>query len=216
MSYSWADAAHDEWLAEQGAEEFREEIVQEFTVECLCSFFLNHPDLGRPAVDALVEARNLLPVSPTACLVFAAASSEIAVKAVLLQPMIYGVVHQESVAALLAELALSRRGYKDFKKLLFQLLKDHGGVDLDAHVRSATNKPLWQEICEIQGRRNRAVHHMETHAAADAQHAIDVAEEILTEVFPALVRSLGLHLHIDHVVCDVDACNASIHPKTPI
>jgi len=48
-----------------------------------------------------------------------------------------------------------------YRKLLLETLREHGGVDLDAYRRPKSDKPIWQEIREVQRKRNLIVHKAE-------------------------------------------------------
>ena len=66
---------------------------------------------------------------PRAAIVFAATAMELAVKTVLLRPIVYGLVHDESVAEFVTELTTQHtRGIETFKKLLTAILKRLGGI----------------------------------------------------------------------------------------
>ena len=105
MSMTEEEARYEQAM-EELYEEHSKQAIEEFTAERLQSFYLNKPLLAKPSFDALVESRSLLRSHPTAALVFAASATEVSLKEVLLKPVVYGLVHSESAAGLIAELAL--------------------------------------------------------------------------------------------------------------
>jgi hypothetical protein len=84
MSYTLEDAAYDMYMADEGArllyEEHRERAISEFTDERLQSYYLEHPALAQPALQALTDSRYLVPIHLGASLVFAAIAAEIGIK----------------------------------------------------------------------------------------------------------------------------------------
>lgn len=69
-----------------------------------------------------------------------------------------------------------------------QILREHGGVDLDTYKRPDSNKPIWQEIREVQGQRNSILHRAEAASDEQAALALGVAQTIIEELFPAVVK----------------------------
>jgi hypothetical protein len=78
--------------------------------------------------------------------------------------------------------------------------------DLRALCRASVKKPLWEEMRDLQIKRNAVVHQGAPAADGDAQQAVAVAEALLTGVFPAVIRKLGLYLHERIRVCDSPRC----------
>ncbi len=76
-----------EWLRDNAAELAREffednyeEAVKVFRSERLQSYYVEHPDLAVPALEALNYARTLMPTHPRAALVFGTTSTELVIK----------------------------------------------------------------------------------------------------------------------------------------
>ena len=130
MSMSESDYAQDQYLADL-YEEHREEALEEFTEERLRSYYDKNELLAQPAFDFLSEARRLDRSNATARFIFAAVVIEVGLKAILFRPIVYGLVHDESTAALIVHWVLRSTGGREYKKLLFHILQKHGGVDLD-------------------------------------------------------------------------------------
>src|SRR5262245_31974243 len=102
MSYDEYDAQTDApWGAASEAlyPEHFERAVAEFTSERLQSFYLAHRDVARAPLGALSKARGLLGNHPEAALVFAAIAVEVGLRAAVLRPITYGLVHNEDLAA---------------------------------------------------------------------------------------------------------------------
>jgi hypothetical protein len=89
MPTTWEDAAYDQYLAEFDDEVRPDEIIEDFALGRLRSYYVANPLVAEPAIGLLVEAKTLLGCKyPRAALVLAAASAEIAVKSVLLHPVV--------------------------------------------------------------------------------------------------------------------------------
>ena len=205
MSMSYDEAAREQYLDDL-YEEHRKEAIEEFTFERLSSYYSENKQLAKPAFEALSDARELSAFNPTASLVFASIAMEVSLKAILLKPIVYGLVHTDSVASLITNLALAHTGMDRYKKLLLHLLRDHSGVDLDTFTRSGSNKTLWWEISEIQTARNAIMHRAEKGSPEMAQLALAVASEIIDHIFPDIVGRMGFHLHDGYRICSDQRC----------
>lgn len=168
-------------------------VVERFASERLQSFYLDNPDVAKAALWALGEARSLLGAHPSAALVFAVAAMEVGLKAMLLKPILYGLVHAEFAGALIAELATERQDRS--KGLVFAILAEYGGIDLKTYRRPGAPKTLWEEMADVQKARNSVVHRAEAAAVADATLATELASHVVETLFPAVISKLGLHTH---------------------
>ena len=189
-------------------EELYDEIVQDFTEARLRSYFVANPELAMPAARALADARTLVPTHTTGGFLFGAIAAEVALRAVLLKPILYGLVHSDTAAALITKAAIA---YQDegFTKVLLDLLASFGGVDPRTWYRATGGQKLWDEILVVRTKRNGVMHRAESATDADAELAINVAACIVEQLFPSVVAKLGLHLH-GLTVCE------SFHRETRI
>jgi hypothetical protein len=214
-----AEAAYDKmgekWARENAYDLFREEhheeAISEFTSERLQSYYLKHPDLAGPARNSLLYAQSLMPTFPQAALVFAVTAIELAVKNVLLKPIVFGLVHAENLASFVTELTTKHAGMGRFQKMFTEInniLVDVSGIDLKDYKRDGSAKTLWQEIIETQTVRNGVVHEGKNAPDGTADLAISVATTLLDQLFPQVVQKLGLHLHDSLTVC------GSVHRET--
>jgi hypothetical protein len=217
MSYDENDAAYDRFIDELH-KDFREQalddaelydkIVDDFKTSRLRAFYVQEPLVAEAAQGALREASDLLMAHPRAALVFAIMAAEVCLRGALLTPLLHGAFHTEASADLLAHLVAGTKDEKLVRALL-RILAAHTGVDLQICRRSAAAKPLWQEIHDLQVKRNAVVHQAAAASPADAQQAIAVAETMLTGIFPTVITKLGLHLHEGPRVCDSPKCSAA-------
>lgn len=193
MSITPDEARYEQWMDEL-YEEHREQAIEEFTTERMQSFYVGNPVVAAASTRSLNEARNLLSQHPTAAHIFAAIAIELGLKVTMLKPVVYGLVHSESVAGIIADLVIQQSGKKEFRDLLFRILSEYGGVDLTKFKRAKVPKPLWEEVQEIQRRRNMIIHRGEIVNDSEAKQAIDVASAILEDLFPSVIQNLGLHV----------------------
>ncbi len=199
-----ADEVGAQWAQDHADELFKQhydEAVSEFTSERLKSYYLKHPDLAGPPRESLVYAQSLMPSFPQAALVFVVTAAELVWKRVLLEPIVFGLVHTEGLASFVTELTTKHTGMDRFKKLLTAILTEFGGVDLMEYKRPDSSKTLWQEIGEIQKARNDLVHEGKNAPDGKPDLAISVAETLLNVIFPQVITKLGLHLHEKMTVC---------------
>jgi hypothetical protein len=204
MSYDENDAAYDGMVDsmyqqfiedpsthEHFYQELYDEIVKDFTEARLRSFFEAEPLVAAPAVAALADARRFQGNHDTAAFLFGAIATEVGLRTTLQKPIVYGLVHAESAAGLIARILFARSDER-LTKLMLDLLASHGGVDLRTHARPGSAKSIWEEISSVREKRNQVVHRAVPASAADADLAIAVSTCILDELFPSLVARLGM------------------------
>jgi hypothetical protein len=142
MSMTPDEAAYEGYMSRL-YEEHKQEAIEEFTGERLQSYFLDNKLLAKPALDALITARNLMNTNATAAFIFSTIAIEVGLKETLLKPIVFGLVHTESLASLIADLTISHAGMDRYRELLLRVLRDHGGVDLDNFRRTGSEKLIW-------------------------------------------------------------------------
>src|SRR5262245_42017429 len=96
-------------------------------------------------------------------------------------------------------------------KALLRILSAHTAIDLQSFKRWAAQKPLWEELRDIQVKRNRVIHQAESATSEEALPAIEVARAVLNDVFARAVQKLGLHLHDEMRVCGSYKCTDLRH-----
>jgi len=174
-----------------GKDELYGEVVSRFTLERLQSYYVANPTVAARALWAYQQAAGFLGSHPEAALVFASIAAEVGLKAGLLKPILHGLVHDESLALIIAELVPEQRN-QTFQKLLFAILREYGGLDLAAFKRPGTAKTLWEEMQDVQKRRNAVIHRGEAATSAEAQQALDIATVVVHTLFGQVVATIGL------------------------
>ena len=192
ISELYTDFANDLLAGRDG--DLFSHVVDRFATERLQSFYLDNPDIAKPALWALAEARFFLLSHPSAALVFAVTAMEAGLKAGLMKPILHGLVHAEFAGALVADLATDSRQDKS-KGLVFAILAEYGGIDLKTYKRAGATKTLWEEMADVQRTRNIVVHRAHPAEAHDAELAVDLASHVLERLFPLIIAKLGLHTH---------------------
>jgi hypothetical protein len=199
---------HREWMRENAAElahEFFEdnydEAVRVFTSERLKSFYIKHPELAGPALEALNYARTLLPMYPRAALVFGATSIELVIKSVLLRPLISGLVHSEDLASLIVEQSTNQIGLGHYQKLLAGIIFEFSSFELSTLKRPNSSQTLWQENTIVQEARNGVIHRGKSVEAEMAMRSIEIADMLLNVILPDVLSELGLHTHLPITIC---------------
>ena len=194
------EGAQDAYFEELYRQHY-DEAISEFTNERLQSFFIANPTAPRPPIYLLREARAIQASCPSGCVALGASASNVAIKNLYLRPLVHGLVHSTTAASLIAELTISQMGIGRFRKLLTQIMKDIAAVDLRTFARSGASQALLDELRSVQDTRNRVLHRGEAATACEAELAVAVAACILEDLFPALARGLGFHLHEDSRLC---------------
>jgi HEPN domain-containing protein len=199
MSYTLEDAMRDEAYEAMSRElypDHRAQAIEEFTSERLQSYYLQNPDVAVKGALSFKEAKALLKNGhASACIVFAVAAVEQFLKAALLRPVVFGLIHMKSLADLIVEVATDQNGGLDrYKKLLAGLFKALADIELSSVRRDFAQRPLLEEVKALQDKRNAIVHRGEQATTVEAEQALAVANAVFSEVFVQLLASLGLRV----------------------
>lgn len=206
MSYDENDAAMDAFYDEMRAA-FYPGIIEDFKTEQLQSYFLSNPEAAKSAHLALEESLRLQEAGFfSAAFIFSVIATEVAVKTVLLKPIVHGLVHDLSTSSLIADIVLDRKSFFDIKNLLFKSLSNIGDIDLESFRRPESRQILWEEITDLQKMRNRLVHGAQMLSSTDAEKAIAVARTVLDDIFPTVIRAINLHIHEHGRICNDYLC----------
>jgi hypothetical protein len=183
-------------------DEISKQAIDEFTFDRLRSYYVSHRNVAVQVVAMYKEGKDLLDKSPSAALVLLTTAIEVALKVTLLKPVIYGLVHNESVADLVSDLAVKHNGFDRFKQLLAQVLAEYGEIDFDAFTIEGHKKTMWEEVTLLQGARNAVVHRAELASPEMALLAREVATMIIGNYLASVLSGLGLQLLKGGVIGD--------------
>ena len=196
MSYTEDDAARDAFYEEISQElypEHKEQAIEEFTRERLRSFYIQHPDVMRPAVDALREGMALYEAEHhSAAVVFFASAIELLLKATLLRPVVYGLVHRDGLAEIIVDQTLGPAPFNRYQKLMAHLFVELAGIDIKVVSRDSVSMPLLSECTEIQKLRNNIVHRGSQCTSEQAESGAKVSRAAYELIVVPMLRSLGL------------------------
>lgn len=201
MSYTPEDAARDQFFEELEKElypQHKEQAIEEFTTERLQSFYLKNPKIAASAVWSYKEAKALLEVGhSSASFVFAVSSIEQMLKAVVMKPIVYGLVHKDALADLIVDMSFTRTSLRDYNIFLGKLFENLAGIKLNELQRQGAAKKLLVEAAELQEVRNKVVHSGLQVKDADAKNALAIAEEIFSNILLRMLNALGLGIEKD-------------------
>ena len=196
MSYDKSDAAQDEFydaLRRELHEELKEEAIAAFTADRLKSFYVHRPDVMRPAVDAIQEGNwQQSNQRHSAALIFHVSAIELLLKATLLKPVIYGLVHNDALAEVVVKHTLGQTGFDRYNGLLAELFVTLAKVDLNNIERHGQSKKLLDECSALQSLRNKVIHQGATSTAGEAETARLVAVAVFDMIVQPMLHSLGL------------------------
>lgn len=185
--------AKDEWYS-QLVDQISADAVDQFTFERLRSYYVSNRSIAVRVVAIYREAEALLKTSPTAATVLFTTAIELGLKVTLLKPVVYGLVHNDSAAELVSELAVKHNGFDRFKPLLARVLAEYGGIDFDAFTIEGHKKTMWDEITSLQRTRNDVVHKGVLASPDVAILAMEVAQMIIGNFLASVLRGLNLKL----------------------
>jgi hypothetical protein len=199
MSITPDEAAQEAWY-EQLVDEISRDAISDFQAERLQSYYLTYRDVAKKAIDLYLEAQTLQAAHPGAALILFVTAAEVGLKSALLKPVIHGLVHNNAVAELVAELAITHTGFDRFKGILRKILELYAEIDFGRFRIEGHAKPLWEELSQVQRVRNALVHRAEPASEADAQLAGEVATAVLGNWIPSVLQGLGLTVTPDGTI----------------
>jgi hypothetical protein len=117
--------------------------------------------------------------------------------------MVYGLVHNETMAPEVAKIIENARQVYRFRALLVAIVSEFSGIDLNAPSASA-KESLWKSVDKVREQRNDVLHRdgLLKVTRQEAEQSLALARTLLENVLPAVLASLGLHLHASRVCGD--------------
>lgn len=182
-----------ERISEELYPDHKTQAIEEFTAERLKSYYVNNPDVMRPAIDALQEGKALLSGQHyAASLIFFVSAIELLLKATLLKPVVYGLVHHEGLADVIVRATLSQSGFDRYEDLLAKLFDRLVKLDVRAVCRDNSSTKLLSECRQLQKIRNNVVHKGAKGNETDARLAHTVSIATYELIVSPMLRNLGL------------------------
>jgi len=194
MSYDEHDAARDEFydrISEELFPEHKKIAIEQFILERMQSYFLQNPNIINAPMECSNHGNELMTISPQCALVMYTTAIELYLKSVLLKPVLFGMVHNENIAALLSESSTMQSGFTRYNKLLSALCLHGANIDLSS-IKGMQNKPILEEAEDVQKIRNDIVHKGHKATASEMSEAKHIAYLMLTEVVEPVLNNLEL------------------------
>ncbi len=208
MSTDWYEAEQEEAysammdsLAEELYPEHKEQAIDEFIDDRLKSYYLDNNEIAVNAVSFIKQAKESVSLDPTASLIYSSIATEVVLKSILLKPVVFGLVHTESLAELISSMLLKQNGVDRFKKLVFSILESHieFADGIENYKRDGSNIGLWNERAEIQKTRNDVMHKAQRCSIeqAEASYSVAVVFFRLTEL---LINNIGFKFNEEYKI----------------
>ncbi|MFZ2986923.1 hypothetical protein [Ideonella sp.] len=187
------EIARDLWYAEL-VEKISTDAIDQFTFDRLRSYYLSNSSVAANVISVFREAEAISVASPSAAVVLFITSVELCLKVALLKPLVYGLIHNESVAELVSDLSIKQNGLDRFRPFLARILAEYGGIDFHAFTIEGHSKTLWEELATIQTARNALVHQGQLASPELAKLAKEVATMFIGTYLVSVLSNLGLKL----------------------
>ena len=190
-------------LANELYEEHRDQAIEEFVGSRMRSYYETHRTIPVGPLLFLRKAKELVESEPTASLLLSCAATEVVLKDVLVKPVVFGLVHTDSLAELIASHLVRQSGIDRFKEIVFQILDHHidFGEGFSKYKRPGSTKALWIERGDIQGVRNGVVHRAEFCGEESAQRSLEIGAAFFS-LTKTLVEGFGFRIDTDGQISD--------------
>lgn len=188
----WAyDALQDEMFEEIANQAIKEDQEEQFR-----SFFFSHQNLVLPAIKAHNTAIELLENDfYTPAYIQFMIAIELYIKEGLLKPLICGLVKNDEVSELLADVFIRQNGILQNKKSLLLIGSSVNCFDINSIQGSAQGKLLIDELPTAQKTRNKIIHRGETVIKEDLNIPEHAATAIKESILEPLFNDYGLTIH---------------------
>jgi hypothetical protein len=174
------------------------ELLGDLTSERLKSYYLRNPDVIHPALHAIHEANwQMEQGHHSAALLFYVSAVEVLFKAVIVRPLIFVLVQQESLAEAVAKHALQETRLVRYNDLVDALCHHLAKVDVKPIRKEGDTDSLRAEMKIVQDARNAVLHRGERAMVEQAQMAKDVAVTTYDRIVKRMLYSLDLNV-VEH------------------
>lgn len=168
--------------------EHTDEIIDEFRSERLSSYYLKYPTVILPAFKSLNKGKSLYEIGHySAAFVFFISAIEIFLKAGIIKPVVYGLVHNENLADIILDMTAGQTGVIRYKKLLKKLISTFTNEDTEKDFDLFFGK-----FGTMQDRRNDIIHKGDDCSEKDAEDAGKIANEAFTSIVKPMLEALNL------------------------
>ena len=194
MSMTEHEAAMEDFydhISDELYPDHKEQAIDEFIEERMHSYYLANPSIIQAPFDCFHHANDLLQVSPQCALIMYTTAIELFLKSVLLKPVLYGMIHNESIANMIVDSSTGQTGFSRYNKLLSALCFHVADIKLN-EIKGMDNKPILTEAEEVQKIRNRVVHQGYIATVTEMGKAKNIANLILMEVVEPVLKNMNL------------------------
>ena len=180
-----------------------EYLAEEILPERLEAFYLRKSNIIQAPLDLLIEAKELYQLKRySASQVFAGAALEVTFKDVLLKPIVSGMIHNDTVAEIIIDIFSSHiREIDKFKGLLINVIKEVSGINLSEYKLENSKQTIWEQATEVRKQRNALLHKATPATSEEAELSLSVAAFVLEDLFPRILKKIGLRLTSDNLIC---------------
>lgn len=196
MSEDPSEYAMDEFYDQISKElypDHKEQAIGEFTDEKLRAYYLQNPDVMRPAVNATQEGNwQLEQKRYSPALVFYVTAIELLLKGTLLRPVLYGLIHNEGLAEIMTKHILGQTGFERYEKLLAELFDNLANIDVRQISREGGQAKLFVECRDLQKIRNNIIHQGAFCTETEAEKSKLVSVAVFEKIVHPMLLSIGL------------------------
>ncbi len=195
------EVAHEEFLdalSEELYDEHKDRAISEFVDKRLKSYYSKNTDIAINVIGYIKKSKALLDTEPTSSLMYSSIATEVILKSLLLKPVVFGLVHTESLAELVSNMLIKQTGIDRFKKLVFEILETHIEFEdgFENYIRDGSQLNLWVERKAIQDLRNKIMHQAIfcNKTEAKLSYSVTVTFFYLTKL---LIENVGFKIESD-------------------
>ena len=121
-------------------------------------------------------------------------SIDVGIKVIILKPILFSLAFSKAAGELLYDSTFKQKSVPKIPKLYFQVLKDITGMDFKEITRANRQRKLWDELSDLQDKRNKVLHQAKPIFEHDAEESISIADAVFDEIIPKILNKFHFHL----------------------
>ena len=176
-------------------DDFKKNYEPDLIVEKVCIFYEENEKICEIAALNLTESKELMIMKHySASFLHSIIALEVAIKTVVLKPILFSLSSDSRACQLLFDLTFKRKSIPQIPAQYFEILREISNIDFKNKKRDGESTALYSEIKKLQELRNEVVHQGIFIDSDDARKALDVASHVLDVLIPQVLGSYGYHV----------------------
>lgn len=194
MSYDESDALRDQEMTYL-YEQFEMQYESDFIYKRVEKFYESNREIVKAPLLNLADSQALFENKYyTPAFIHAVISNEVAIKSVVLKPILYSLTIDDKAGDLLYMQTFKNKSLQYIDPFYYQILEGITELNFKKITRNNDQLTIWKEWIELQDLRNDVLHQGISVEKLDAQKAINIASYVCDEIIPCVLDKFLNHI----------------------